>query len=98
MPAYVIVEIEQITDAATLDRYRAIAAASVAKHGGKYLVRGGKPETLEGSWTPSNMVVLEFPSASRARDWYNSADYAPALEMRHRAGPRKLVIVEGVPG
>ncbi|HEY0790392.1 MAG TPA: DUF1330 domain-containing protein [Chthoniobacterales bacterium] len=97
MPAYVIVEIEQVTDPEILDRYRTIAAASVAKHGGRYLVRGGKPETLEGNWTPSSMVVLEFPSTERAREWYHSADYAPALEIRHRAGPRKLVIVEGVP-
>jgi uncharacterized protein (DUF1330 family) len=77
MPAYVIVEIEEVTDSTILDRYRATAAASVAKHGGKYLVRGGKPETLEGRWAPSNMVVLEFPSSARAREWYHSADYAP---------------------
>ena len=55
-------------------------------------------ETKEGGWTPSRFVILEFPDMARARQWYGSPEYAPALEIRKRASRTKLIIAEGIPG
>ena len=65
MPAYIIVQIE-VTDPAGYDDYKKIVPASLAAYGGKFAVRGGACETLEGSWQPKRVVVLEFPSVERA--------------------------------
>ena len=96
MPAYVIVEVE-VTDPKLFEEYRPLAAASIARHGGRYLVRGGATEPLEGGWEPKRVVVLEFASVEQARGWYRSADYAPAMEMRKRAARSRAILVEGAP-
>jgi uncharacterized protein (DUF1330 family) len=94
MAAYIIVEVE-ITDPKAYESYKPLAAASVARHGGKFIVRGGQTETLEGGWTPKRIVVLEFPGLEKAREFYHSEDYAPALEMRLAASKSRAIIVEG---
>jgi uncharacterized protein (DUF1330 family) len=94
MAAYIIVEVE-ITDAQVYEAYKPMAAASVARHGGKFIVRGGQTETLEGGWAPKRIVVLEFPSAEKARAFYRSEDYAPALKLRLAASKSRAIIVEG---
>jgi len=95
MPAYVISDVE-IRDAAAIDTYRARAAASIVHHGGRYLIRGGAVEVLEGDWTPRAVVIAEFPDLERARAWYRSAEYASALAVRDEALRRNLILVEGV--
>jgi uncharacterized protein (DUF1330 family) len=95
MPAYIISDVT-VRDAATVEIYRTRAAASIAQHGGRYLVRGGKFEVLEGDWTPRAIVMAEFPDMERARAWYRSAEYASALELRDEALSRNLILVEGV--
>jgi uncharacterized protein (DUF1330 family) len=94
MAAYLIAEID-VQDAALFEEYRKIVPATIARHGGKYLVRGGATDTLEGGWTPKRIVVLEFPSMDQARKWYHSSDYAPALAMRLRAAKSRAILVEG---
>jgi uncharacterized protein (DUF1330 family) len=93
--AYLIAEID-VHDAAMFEDYRMIVPATIAKHGGKYVVRGGATETLEGGWTPKRIVVLEFPTMEQARKWYHSSDYAPALALRLKAAKSKAILVEGV--
>ena len=95
MAGYVIAEVD-VQDAAFFDEYRKLVPATIAKYGGKYVVRGGTTETKEGGWTPKRVVVLEFPTMERAREWYHSADYAPALAMRLKAAKSRMIIVEGV--
>ena len=95
MAAYVIAEVD-VHDAALFEEYRKLAPATIAKHGGKYLVRGGATDSKEGGWTPKRMVVLEFPTMDQARKWYHSTDYAPALAMRLKAAKNRMLIVEGV--
>jgi uncharacterized protein (DUF1330 family) len=95
VPAYVIVQIT-IHDAAAYERYKVAAAAAVAAYGGRYLVRGGRTELLEGSWEPSRLVVLEFPDAARAREWWSSTDYSPAREIRQASADTEMLLVEGV--
>ena len=72
------------------------AAASVAAYGGRFVVRGGTVETKEGGWSPARMVVIEFPSMEKARNWYHSPEYAPALATRLKCANAKLILVEGV--
>ncbi len=95
MAAYVIVDLE-ITDPVNYEEYKKLAGATVEKYGGKYLVRGGACETLEGDWRPKRIVVLEFENVERARAWLNSPEYAGPRKMRHRTAKAKMIVVEGV--
>lgn len=94
MAAYVFGEIE-VTDPALYEEYRKQVPALIAKYGGKYLVRGGRVEALEGGWSPKRFVVLEFPSMEQALKWYRSAEYAPFIRLRQQAARGKLIAVEG---
>jgi len=94
MAAYVIGEIE-VTDSATYDEYRKRVLATVQKHGGRFLARGGPAETLEGGAAPKRVVVLEFPSYGQALEWYRSPEYAPLIRLRQKAARGRLVLVEG---
>lgn len=93
MAAYVIGEID-VTDPATYDDYRKQVLATVQKHGGRFLVRGGRAEALEGA-APKRVVMLEFPSYQRALEWYRSAEYAPLIKLRMQASQGRLLLVEG---
>ena len=94
MAAYVIGEIE-VTDPATYEEYRKQVLATVTRYGGKFVVRGGKVEPLEGGWAPKRVVALEFPSMEQAQKWYRSEEYAPLIKLRQRASRGKLILVEG---
>jgi uncharacterized protein (DUF1330 family) len=95
MTAYVISEVE-ILDETQGQIYRELAARSINLYGGRYLVRGARPETAEGEWPPDQRVVLvEFPSMQRLHAWYYSPEYAQALEVRQVALTRRLLFVEG---
>ncbi len=69
--------------------------ATIAKHGGRYLVRGGRVERLEGTWNPTRLVVLEFPSMEQARRWYDSEDYRGPKALRMKCTLTDAVFVEG---
>ena len=96
MSAYVISEVD-VKDAAGFERYRTIAARTIAQYGGRYLVRGGAASLVEGEPPPKNIIVVEFPSMERLREWYASPEYAEALKVRRTALERRLIFVEGVP-
>ena len=95
MAAYVLVDIE-VTDQELYDDYRRQVPPLVEKYGGKYLVRGGELETLEGDWLPKRLIVLEFPSVEKAKEFYDSEEYRPLKEMRLKATKSNLVLVEGI--
>jgi uncharacterized protein (DUF1330 family) len=94
MPAYVIVDID-IVDPLGYEEYKKLASATVEKYGGKYIARGGQVETLEGDWNPKRIVVLQFESMQRAKDWLNCAEYREPRKMRHRTAKTKMIVVEG---
>ena len=94
MPAYIIADI-QVTDPASYDRYRPLAAASIARSGGRFVVRGGKVDLLEGAPEPERIVVIEFPDADTARRWYSSEEYRKALKIRQSASRGRVFLVEG---
>lgn len=94
MAAYVIGEIE-VADPAVYDEYRKQVLATITKHAGTFLVRGGKIEPLEGGWQPKRVVLLEFPSFEQAQAWYRSPEYAPLIVLRQKASRGRLILVEG---
>ena len=94
MRADVVVEIT-IHDPKTYDEYKLMAPSSIAKYKGKYLVRGAKTTTLEGTWDPKRFVILEFPSADAARNWWSSPEYAPAKALRQPCATPQMLLVEG---
>jgi uncharacterized protein (DUF1330 family) len=95
MSAYVISEVE-MRDAAGFEAYRIIAAKTIAQYGGRYLVRRGVANLVEGSPPPKTIIVVEFPTMERLREWYASSEYAEALKVRQTALDRRLIFVEGV--
>ncbi len=94
MSAYVIVDID-VKDAEGYKEYVKAAPATLAIYGGRYIARGGANETLEGEWNAKRLVILEFPSAEKARAWLNSPEYAPARALRHKYAQTNMVLVEG---
>lgn len=95
MAAYVIADID-ITDPVGYEEYRKLAAPAIAAYGGKFVVRGGKVETLEGEWSPKRLVVTEFESLERAKQWYASQEYGAAKQVRQRTTITTMIMVEGV--
>lgn len=95
MAAYIIVDID-VTDPVVIEEYRKQVPATVEKYGGRFAVRGGKFEVLEGTWQPKRVVVLEFPSVEQAKRWYDSEEYRGPKALRFKGSKANLVLVEGV--
>ena len=94
MPAYIIVEVE-IHNPKEYENYRKMVPPTLEKYQGKFIVRGGKLETLEGGWNPERIVVIEFPSIELAKAWWASEEYAPAKALRNRTANSKMIVIEG---
>ena len=94
MPAYIIVEVD-IHDAVQYEDYKKLTPASLIPYQGKFIVRGGDTETLEGEWQPNRIVVLEFPTKDLAKQWLSSTEYAPAKSLRQRTATTKMILVDG---
>lgn len=94
MPAYIIVEVE-IHNPTEYEDYKRMTPLSLKNFQGKFIVRGGKMETLEGEWNPQRIVVLEFPTMELAKAWWASEEYAPAKALRHRTAKSKMIAIEG---
>jgi len=94
MSAYVIVDI-QVTDPQGYEAYKKLAASTVALYGGRYLVRGGAAEVLEGNWVPNRLVILEFENSDRAKEWLRSKEYQPAREIRHKTSIANMILIAG---
>lgn len=94
MSAYVVVQIE-VEDPVRYAEYKRIAPPSIAAYGGRYVVRGGACEILEGTWLPPRLVVLEFPTAERARAWWDSPEYAEAKALRQESARTEMLLIEG---
>ena len=95
MPAYVVVEVE-VNDPVRYENYKAMVPPSLEAYGGRFLVRGGKVETLEGDWSPQRFVMVEFPSVVRARAWWASEEYAEAKALRQATASTQMIVVAGV--
>ena len=96
MPAYVIASVSEAHDPDALSEYRRRNTDSVARHGGRFLVRGGAVEVLEGAWDPLRVVVMAFDDMDAARAWYASEDYQAIAPLRQGASTTDLILVEGL--
>ena len=94
MAAYLMGQIEEVTDAAGFGQYREQVGPLIAQYGGRFLAVGEAGEN-EGRWGPETYVLIEFPSLERAREWYGCAEYRPLKELRQRSARVNLVLVEG---
>lgn len=95
MPAYVINDMV-VTDPELFERYKQLSPPTVAQYGGRFLVRGGQVEGLEGDWQPRRLVIIEFPSLEKARAWIDSPEYAPARRLREQASNSRVIVADGV--
>lgn len=94
MTAYIVVDCE-VNDPAKYEEYKKLAQEAIAKHGGRYLARGGQTAVLEGDWRPNRVVILEFPSLEAARRFYTSVEYTAARRARAGAAKMNIFAVEG---
>ncbi len=95
MSAYLIADIT-VTDPERYEDYKKLAPPAIAAYGGKYVARGGKSEKLEGSWDPNRIVILEFESTEKAKQFIDSPEYEEARELRHKTATSNMIVVEGL--
>ena len=95
MSAYVVVEIV-VNNPEGYEEYKKLAPLPIAAYGGKYIARGGKAEKLEGDWQPNRIVIIEFESVDKAKQWLVSEEYREAKALRHKHATSKMIVVEGV--
>ena len=94
MPAYIVVEVE-VEDPVRYEDYKKMVPPSLAAFGGRFLVRGGMVENLEGDWAPKRLVICEFPSVEQAKAWWSSPEYAEAKALRQATAKTQMIVVEG---
>src|ERR1700690_1762606 len=94
MAAYIIAEVD-VQDTQAFEEYRKLVPATLASYGGRFVIRGGKMEVLEGDWNPKRVVVLEFPDFNRAREWWASQEYLEPKKMRQRVSMTNLIVADG---
>jgi len=91
MAAYIIAEVD-VTDPEVFEQYRSQVSGTIEQYGGEYLVRGGALEKAEGDWNPKRLVIIQFESMARAKEWY---DWGPKA-LRHQSANTNVILVEGV--
>ena len=96
MPAYVIADVREAWDADALEEYRRRNTDAVAAHGGRFVVRGGEQEVLEGGWPSIRIVVMEFPDMDAARAYWTSDEYEAIKPIRRGASRTNVLLVDGV--
>ena len=94
MSAYLIADVE-VHDQNVYADYRRQVLPLVQKHGGRFIVRGGAHEVLEGAWQPKRVVIIEFPDMPTLKAWYNSPEYAKLIALRQGVSRGSLIAVEG---
>lgn len=95
MSAYVVVQVE-VHDPTAYEEYKKGVPATLALYDGKFIVRGGQVETLEGDWKPQRFVILEFPTVARAKEWHASPEYRAIADIRYENADSQMIVVEGV--
>jgi len=94
MAAYIIVQVK-VNDPKRYENYKKMVPPTLEPYGGRFLVRGGKVENLEGNWNPARMVVIEFDSVERAKAWWGSSEYAEAKALRQATADTEMIVVQG---
>jgi uncharacterized protein (DUF1330 family) len=95
MTVYLVVDIA-VTNPVQFEEYKKLAPAAIAKYGGRYLIRGGAYEAMEGDWKPQRLTIVEFESMEKAKAFYNSPEYQAAIKARKGAANMKMLLVQGI--
>ena len=95
MAAYLVVDID-VTNPAQFEEYKKLAPAAIAKYGGRYIIRGGAYEVVEGDWKPQRLTIVEFDSMEKAKAFYTSPEYGVAIKARAGAAKFKALLVQGI--
>lgn len=96
MAAYLLAE-ASVTDPVAYETYKQLAQTAISQYGGRYLVRGGASEVLEGGWSkPPRLVVVEFESVEQAKKFYDSPEYRAARAARIEAADMNMLVVQGI--
>ena len=95
MAAYLVVDVE-VTNPTQFEEYKKMAPAAVAKYGGRYIIRGGACEVIEGNWKPQRLTVVEFDSVETAKAFHDSPEYQKAIKARLGAAKMQMLLVQGV--
>lgn len=94
MKAYLVLDLS-VSDFAGLKRYTAEIPAFIARHSGHYIVRGVRPTTVEGDWTPEHLVIIEFPGREKAEAFLRDPDIQDLFKLRHATTTSKLLLADG---
>ena len=95
MAAYVIGAIQSVNDPAAFSEYHTLALPTLAKYGGNVILGGTKIEVADGNWSPVGMVVVEFETMAKAKEWYHSSDYKPLVSRRTNSADSGVIFVDG---
>ena len=95
MAAYVIAMVD-IKDPVRYESYRAMVLPTITAYGGRFIARGGRTDVLEGAWAPRRVVIIEFPTLARAKEWWSSPEYSEARAIRQATSEGTLIVIEGV--
>ena len=95
MSAYVVIRVK-VSEPSLLKDYQKVAPAAIEKYDGKLIVRGGELSTLEGPEEKRRIVIIEFPSLDKAKEFYNSKEYKEAIELRKGLAEFEVVAIEGI--
>ena len=91
---YLIIRIN-ISNAELFQQYPPLSTKAVEKFGGKYLIRGGALEVVEGTWPVERTTVVEFESFDKAKEFYNSLEYNEAKKVRQDSAESDFILIEG---
>ena len=95
MAAYVIADVD-VKDPVRYKNYRDMVLPTITAYGGRFVARGGQVDVLEGTWRPTRLVIVEFPSVERAKAWWGSPEYAEARALRQATSVGSLIVIDGV--
>lgn len=95
MAAYVVMEIE-VHDPVLYEDYKKLSTPALTRYGGRFIVRGGQAESYEGEWHPQRLVIAEFASIEKVKEWWDSPEYREARAIRQRASTARMVVLPGV--
>ncbi|MEH2485059.1 DUF1330 domain-containing protein [Bradyrhizobium sp. AZCC 2230] len=94
MKAYLVLDLS-VDDFAGFKTYIAEIPGFIARHSGRYIVRGVEPTTIEGDWAPERLVIIEFPEREKARAFLDDPDIQDLFELRHATTTSKLLLADG---
>lgn len=95
MAAYMIGDVTEIFDLERFRAYNKVNPPTIAQYGGRFIVRGGEAEVMEGSWQPGRLVVIEFDDMTALKRWYDSPEYRAVWHQRQASAKSNIIFVEG---